>query len=273
MVLASDLENFCSLLFEASNEDRLKILELLRGEPMSVTKLSKVLSIGTQEMSRHVSRLIGAGLVERDVDGLNHISNYGGLTLIQLAGVRFTAKNSRYFADHPLDRLPTQFVLSLGELEESTFLDDTILVFDHVEKMISEAEEYVYRITDRYLRSWLPIIDDALRHGVEYRMLSPADIVVPSNFKMPPLMTKADIRGQFNVRTTPGPHVFLAMSEKEVSALGFLNSKGRLDYFSFQSRDPRFHGWCLDLFNNYWAASKPAPRERLLNWGTFEEKT
>ncbi len=270
--MTSDIERFCQLLFETSNEDRLRILQLLQSEPMSVTNLSKRLNIGTQEMSRHVSRLIIAGLVERDGDGLNHISVYGRLTIAQLSGLRFTSRNSHYFSDHPLDKLPLQFRLRLGELEESTFLEDTILVFDHVEKMISEAEEYVYRITDRYLRSWLPIIDDALKRGVEYRMLSPEEIVVPSNFKLPPLMTKADLSRQFNVRTTPGPYVFLAMSEKEVSALGFLNSKGKLDYYSFQSRDARFHSWCHDLFNYYWVTSKPAPKERLLNWGTFEEK-
>ncbi|MCX6655534.1 MAG: hypothetical protein NTY03_10510 [Candidatus Bathyarchaeota archaeon] len=139
--------------------------------------------------------------------------------------------------------MPESFIHRFGELSESTYLEDTILVFDHVEKMIKESEEYVYRITDRYLTSWLPVIDDALQRGVDYRLLSPKDVVVPTNFKMGPVMTKARVSEQFKVGSIAGPDVFLAMSEKEVSALGFLNTKGKMDYYSFYSKDPRFHRW------------------------------
>ena len=63
--ITSDIESFCELLFEASNEDRLQILQLLEEKPLSVTILSKRLRIGTQEMSRHVSRLFRCGLINR----------------------------------------------------------------------------------------------------------------------------------------------------------------------------------------------------------------
>jgi len=35
------LEHLCDLLFEVSNEDRLRILQRLRGEAMNVTSLSR----------------------------------------------------------------------------------------------------------------------------------------------------------------------------------------------------------------------------------------
>jgi len=270
--MPSELETFCELLFEASNEDRLQIMSLLAEEPMNLTTLSKRVGIGTQEISRHVSRLTESGIIRREPDGLNHITSYGRLVLRQFSGLKFVSRNRHYFSDHAVDRLPEQFISRLGELTESDYLEDTILVFDRVERMIKESEEYVYRITDRYLTSWFPAIDEALQRGVEYRLLSPEDIVVPPNFKYGPILTKARMSNQFQVGSIPGPDVYVAMSEKEVAALVFPNTKGKMDYYGFFSKDPGFHRWCYDLFNYYWDRSKPKPKETLLKWGTFEKE-
>ncbi len=271
--MTSDSGAFCELLFEASNEDRLQILELLKGEPMSVTSLSKRMGLGTQEMSRHVARLIGSGLIIRDPDGANRITPYGRLAVSQLSGLRFTARNRHYFSDHALSGLPEPFVNRLGELEESTLLEDSILVFDHIERMIREANEYVYRITDGYMTSLMPVIEAAFERGVEYRLLSPEDVVFPAKFRMGRVMTRAEVAGQFKVRSNKGPSVFLAMSEKEVSALGFPNAKGKMDHYGFSSADPRFYEWCLDFFNHCWERSKPKPTEILAQYGTFDERS
>ena len=269
--MPSEHNAFYELLFEASNEDRLKIISLLIEEPMKMTTLSKRAGIGTQEISRHISRLTESEIIMREPDGLNQITPYGRLVLRQFSGLKFVSKNRHYFGDHLVDKLPEKFINRLGELKESSYLEDTILVFDHVERMIKESMEYVYRITDRYLTSWLPVIDQALTRGVDYRLLSPEDIVVPPNFKYGTIMTKARISNQFQPRSIPGPNVYLAMSEKEVAALGFPNAKGKMDYYSFSSKDPRFQEWCYDLFNYYWDRSKPKPRETMSLWGTLEK--
>lgn len=127
-----EVDAFCELLFEASNEDRLQIISLLIKEPMNVTTLSKRVGIGTQEMSRHISRLTESGIIRREPDGLNHITPYGRLALEQFSGLKFVSKNKHYFGDHLVDKLPEKFINRLGELIESTYLEDTILVFDHV---------------------------------------------------------------------------------------------------------------------------------------------
>lgn len=57
----------CELLFEVSNEDRLKIMEILAAKSMNLTALSKKMCISTQEMSRHVMRLTASGITERDL--------------------------------------------------------------------------------------------------------------------------------------------------------------------------------------------------------------
>ncbi|NIO36894.1 ArsR family transcriptional regulator, partial [Candidatus Bathyarchaeota archaeon] len=55
------LENLCDLLFELSNEDRLRILYQLEKEAMNISDLSKTLELSTQESSRNLSRLSGIG--------------------------------------------------------------------------------------------------------------------------------------------------------------------------------------------------------------------
>ena len=46
------MENLCSLLFELSGEDRLRILHQLDKKAMNVTHLSKELDLTKQEVSR-----------------------------------------------------------------------------------------------------------------------------------------------------------------------------------------------------------------------------
>lgn len=100
------MERLCDLLFEISNEDRLRILILLCGGPTNVTGLSKELGVTTQEASRHLSRLGDIGLTEKDSEGLHHITPYGELTLSQIRDLRFTSKHREYFSTHDLSRLP-----------------------------------------------------------------------------------------------------------------------------------------------------------------------
>ena len=100
------MENLCDLLFELSNEDRLRILHQLNKEAMNVTTLSKALGLTTQESSRHVSRLGEVGLTQKDVDGFHHISPYGKLILKQLPGLAFTSQHRDYFTTHSLEHLP-----------------------------------------------------------------------------------------------------------------------------------------------------------------------
>ncbi len=55
------MENLCDLLFEVSNEDRLRILLRLDEDAMNVTRLSRGLGLITQEFNRNLARLGGVG--------------------------------------------------------------------------------------------------------------------------------------------------------------------------------------------------------------------
>jgi predicted transcriptional regulator len=251
------MESLCGLLFEVSNEDRLRILLQLEEGGINITNLSRELGISTQEASRHISRLSEVGLTTKDPEGVHRMTPFGELTMKQLQGFMFTSRHSGYFKDHSLESLPSEYVCRIGELAESRFVDDVMVVFHNVERMFQEAEEYIYRLTDRYFMMALPHLEEATERGVELRLLQ------SKGFEFPPdwpgegvILRDARLKGIFKLRSSDTADVFVAMSEKEVAALAFPSADGRFDYMGFNSKDEKTHRWCLDLFRYYWDTAR-----------------
>jgi len=252
------LENLCDLLFELSNEDRLRILHQLNKKAMNVTNLSKALGLTTQESSRHLSRLGEVGLTKKDVNGLHHISPYGKLILKQLPGLKFTSQHRDYFTTHSLEHLPIEFVNRLGALADSTYTDDIMVAFHNTETMIQEAKEYIWVITDQYIMSTIPLFSKAFERRVKVKTIDPKRWVPPPKLKEG--IRAEDAQAVWQARTTgfikekmlERLDIYLYMSEKEVATLAFPTLDGRFDYLGFTSTDERMHKWCSDLFQHYW---------------------
>ncbi|MFH0850734.1 MAG: ArsR family transcriptional regulator [Candidatus Bathyarchaeota archaeon] len=251
------MEKLCDLFFEFSNEDRLRILYRLRDEPSTVTSLSRDLGLTTQETSRHLSRLGEIGLTLKEPDGTHSLTPYGDLSLAQISGFRFTCAHSEYMKSHRLTGLPQEFIARIGELENSVYTDDVMVIFHRVEQTIKAAEEYVLRLTDRYIITVVPTWEEALGRGVEFRLLDPRNIVIPPEFNRGPVLTEALISGQFVNKTLESVDIFLAISEKEVAGICFPGLDGRMDYRGFHSDDPGVHRWAKDLYEYFWERSKP----------------
>jgi len=251
------LEMLCDLLFEVSNEDRLGILKVLSDRALNVTNLAKELDLTNQECSRHVSRLGEVGLTWKDPDGLNHLTFYGEIVLRLLPGLEFISRQREYFTTHTLSALPTEFVGRMGELSGSTYIDDVMVVFHNIERVINEAEEYIWRLTDRILITSLDELEGAVQRGVEVRHLEPKNMVYPPNWSGPgPILSEASVKGKFVNRLVESADVFIAMSEKEVAAVSFPEEDGRFDYLGFSSTDEDTHEWCKDVFEYFWSRSE-----------------
>lgn len=251
------MQRLCDLLFEISNEDRLSILRRLVEEPMKVTGLSRELGFTNQECSRHISRLSEVDLTLKGADGSYNLSPFGELVLRMLPSLEFITGHREYFISHPLSSFPQVFVSRMGELMGSTLVDDVMVVFHNVEKVINEAEEYVWRITDRYLITALDELSAAVDRGVKVRLLEPKDIVYPPNWEGPgPIIDEARVKGHFTRRVLEKVHVFIAMSEKEVAGISFPLEDGRFDYHGFTAIDENSYNWCRDVFEYYWERSE-----------------
>jgi len=251
------LERLGDLLFEVSNEDRLRILNKLDEKPLKITNLSRELDLTNQECSRHVTRLGDVGLTMKDADGFHRLTFYGELVLRMVPGLAFVSEHGDYFRSHSLEMIPQEFVTRIGELKGSSYVDDVMVVFHNVERIILDAEEYVWRLTDRYLMTALDELEEAVKKGVEVRLLEPRDIVFPPGWNgAGPVIEEATTRGQFLNRLLERTDVFIAMSEKEVAGISFPLRGGRFDYFGFHANDERSHRWCKELFQHYWERSE-----------------
>ena len=257
------MENLCNLLFELSNEDRLRILHQLNKKAMNVTNLSKTLGLTTQESSRHVSRLGDVGLTEKDVDGLHRLTPYGELALKQLKGLEFISQHSDYFTSHTLARIPPEFVCRIGDLVNSTHVDDVMAAFYNVDKVFREAEEYIWVITDQYLVStWYPLTTEAIEREVKVKQIEAKDWVVPpkikESYRAKDMETarRARITGLLEERILERLDICLYMSEKEVAGVAFPFPDGRFDYLGFTATDERSHKLCRDLFQYYWERAR-----------------
>jgi len=254
------LEKLCNLLFELSNEDRLTILTRLREEPMKLTHLSQRLKYTPPEASRNVSRLSEAKLIERDSDGVYHLSPFGEEALRLLDGYRFLSEHSEYFSTHMLRDIPGEFTDRLGALVNAEQPREIMSTLSTAENMVEEAEEYVLTIADSFPMSWIPLELESIMRGVKNRT------IVQRGLQMSPELDAVTRREEavlaargmgklLEIRYVDRVDVFLMMSEKEVGGITFRTVGGGFDHMHFSGSDSRFHGWCKDLFEYYWARS------------------
>jgi len=244
------------LYFELSNEARLEALMLLRKGPMNLTGISRKIGISNQECSRHMARLTEAKLVEKSPESLYGLTPYGELVLRLHRGQDFVSEHREYFTTHTLDGVPHEFVGRLGELSGCAFVDDVMVVFHNISRMYREAEEYAYRMTDRWLLMVLQDSIDATERGVEMRLLEEEAIPLPPGIEATDGLEDAWRKGTFKDRILGDLPAFIAMSEKEVAALAFPTTEGRFDYLGFTAKDEKAHKWCKDVFEYYWEKGK-----------------
>ena len=263
MDAGKDTEHLCDLLFEISNEDRLNLLRVLRDHEENVTGLAKILSITTQEVSRHLSRMSFVGLTEKDPDGPYRLTSFGKLVLKQIRGLDFTSYHKDYFITHSLEGVPREFANRLGELSGCEFIDDVMVTIHNIERIIMEAEEYLWDLNLPYIASAFPYIRKAFERGVKGRFLHGESLNLPNqmlNVRQESLDTNfiANIirSGIYEERLVEASPI-IYMSEKEVALLCFPKRDGRYDFYGFSSVDNATHKWCSDLFLDYWELSKP----------------
>ena len=69
------------------------------------------------------------------------------------------------------------------------------------------------------------------------------------------VLAAAGVSKLLEIRYVDRVDVYLIMSEKEVAGITFRTVDGGFDHMHFSGSDSRFHGWCKDLFEYYWARS------------------
>ena len=258
-------ENFYDVMFEASNEERVNIMRVLKEEETSFSELSRRLGITTQEVSRHFNRLFEAGLATRNTDGHPCLTPYGLLVLRQLDSVMFTSENREYFERHNAGGLPSKFLNRFGELKEMNYIDDIMVSIHNSVRILQEAEEYVLDINLPYIASGFKHIKAAYERGVKGYFMRGADLNVPP--EMQDIRNEVFSEDYLHMIRREGVlkerfievDLILYMNEKEVALLSFPTLNGNYDYRGFTSSDPMALEWCRDLFYYYWDKATENP--------------
>ena len=241
------MKALCDLLFEFSNEERLKILLELEKGPRNLTRIAKDLDFTSQGTSRNVARLVQTSLIRRNPEGEYELTPYGSVSLRLLSSYEFLSRNRHYFLSHDASVLPYQFVDRLGELSVSSFQGDFITNYVLEGEMAKQAEEYIYSMGDQFNVHSPPIIAEMLKAGVEIRSIFPETIVPPPGFRPASGVDR---------RLLPKVQVGITMTDKK-AMFGLPTLEGKMDGENLVSEDPKFRRWCLDLFNYYWDQGKP----------------
>lgn len=243
-------ENLGNLLFELSNEDRLRILFKLQERAGKLTHISKKLKLNTQETSRHLSRLSEEKLILKNTDGTYAVTPYGIVAILLLPGFKFLSEYREYFITHTPASIPYELLHRIGELENCTFTDDIMISFHIVENMIQEAQEYVWILSDQILMSTQPLLEEAIKRDVEFRLILPEDMIPPPDFHPLPAIDRVIKR-----RTLKEVNAIIAVTEKK-ARVTFPNTNGKLDHLGFQTTDETARKWCKDFFIFYWKNAK-----------------
>jgi predicted transcriptional regulator len=241
------MEALCDLLFELSNEERLKILLELEKGPKNLTSIAKDLEFTSQGTSRNVARLVETSIISRNPDGEYELTPYGGVSLKLLSSYEFLSRNRQYFLSHDVSVLPYQFINRLGELNASSLQRDFITNYVLEGEMAEQAEEYVYSMGDQINAHSPPIVAEKLKLGVKFHSIFPETIVPPPGFRPAAGVDR---------RLLPKVQVGMVITDKK-AMLGLPTLDGKMDGENFVGEDPKFRMWCLDLFSYYWDQGKP----------------
>jgi predicted transcriptional regulator len=265
------MEKLCNLLFELSNEDRLLILLQLKQKQAKIAHISKKLNFTVQETSRNISRLAEANLVKRRGDGSFQLTAYGENTLNLLPGFDFLSKHVNYFTSHTLSQLPHEFFCRIGDLLNCSYVDDVMITFYEAEKMMDEAEKFLWLMSDQHLVSATPHMKNALENGAKLRVLLPKDLPFPKNYfeqecvkEFSKVEKRAKRDGRFEQRWIDRIDTDIGVSDNGNGRVFFPTLKDSFDYKGFIVADALSHKFCVDLFEYYWSKASTVIPDQVL---------
>ena len=239
-------------------------MNLIDENPLKLSIISKELGIPVQETSRQLSRLKKVQLVTKNIEGSYIITIMGKNMLDLLPSYQFLSKHFEYFNNYVILDLPRKFRSRIGELCSCSKINSIMVTFANIEKMVQEAEEYIYYMSDQRLMTSQAyfLVNDAFQRGVEMRGIEPTGYSAPSvlydeiSQEVTSSIAQHRLNGVKIDKVLPTLNLSLFMSEKEVALLSFPAIDGKFDYIGFTSADRLFIDWCLDVHRYYWKQAK-----------------
>jgi predicted transcriptional regulator len=275
----SSIESTQRIFFELASDQRLSILFKLNRQQLendrvyNLSKLAKHLNVTIQEVHRNLSRLMDAGLIEKDSAGIFSLTTFGNTIINQIATFDFLSRNKEYFSTHTCgEETPMKFIHRIGALNNCEFVTGLVAVIElWKQRIYRESTQYIYGMLPQIPLELIETVIPKIKEdgGIKFNYILPQKAMVPK--KRSELLKNAGFhefikKGIVERRMVDRIQVAILLNEKQATVM-FPTAKGlgEPDMNSvFYSEDPLFHEWCLDYFRYRWYNSKSFDESKLL---------
>ncbi len=233
------------ILFNLASDDRLTLLSKIGTDKQRLRDLSSIINASAQECSRHISRLVDSGFIKKSSDGFYEITTLGRALLDLFPSYEFLLSNKRYFLSHDLRFLPRGFLGRIGELSGGVCVSHFSEVLELIKKVIATGRDHVWLLSDKPMVVGPSIGPTFFSRDIPVRLIGQAiDEMILEETKTSLLHSEIAI--------LPSVNVAIAINEN-LAGVCFPDATGKIDFGGgFSGTDPKFLGWCSDLFEHYW---------------------
>lgn len=242
--IVEDEGEISKVLFELSSNRRAALLMKVSQQSLKMQQLANSLEMTMTETFRHLQRLSESKLVEKKVDGSYILTPLGRLAIGFLSNFNFVLKNNEYFLTHDTISLPSEFVSRLGELSIGELSTDIMPTFNRITRIISEAQEYIWTMTDQTDTNQVKITAEKVAKGTKLKLIMQENL---SEVAKPVPVGEQNVERKYLARL----NACLLLNEKR-QLITLRRVDGRMDYAGFFGTDATFHKWVRDFFYYYW---------------------
>ncbi len=239
------------ILFELSNEERLRIFKALFNEKKKHSDLEQELNLPGSEISRHLKRLNESHLIRKSLNHQYSITNLGKIFYQILDIFEVSIKLREFFNTHSISMIPMELMLQLGSLKTIEIGMKTIQNLELREELIRNAEKAIYITMDQIQSSIIPIIESNIQNNsMDIRIL-----VDKSNINLEQnnldFFKKEDLANNTNVYDK---NLEFSLLITDKGAMLFLEKDGEIDYNQcLLDNNESFIDWTTELFEYYWS--------------------
>ena len=265
--------NLAEIFVELASSQRLSIIFMISFQRLNLSLLAKSLNLTMQEVHRNTKRLIDAGLIEKNLEGIFLLTTFGSAIIKQISIFDFLSNNKNYFSDHVLGNIPIKFIQRIGALSEGKFISGIVRVIESWKRLYNESNEYIYGILPQIpLELIQTVIPKIKNEGIRFNYILPKNAIVPkirSDIQKSSGYTELLKQGIIERKMIDKVDVAVILNEKQATVM-FPTIKGETDmncmFLSndLRSNDGLFHEWCLDFFKYCWHNSKSFDERKLV---------
>ena len=263
-----DSEKIAENFLELSSEQRLKIIFSLLQKASNISSMAKELEATSPEVHRNFTRMLKAGLVEKDSDGNFHLSTFGKTVCAQIPSIVFVSENRKFFENHSFGNIPEKFIHRIGELSDGKQIKGFVKVLEKWKQIHDNAEKYIYNILSEvpYSKDIIDVVENKLKNKTKICSVFAQNAIISDERKTIFKIKEFDkyIKdGLLERRMIKNISVVTLLNEKEACII-FPKLNGEPDMSElFYSSDQQFHEWCLDYFDYCWKNSSSFQEDKL----------